>query len=52
MLVGLGYKEIEVSYPSASQTDFEFTRRLIETPNAVPEDVSLQVLSPCREDLI
>jgi 2-isopropylmalate synthase len=52
MLVGLGYKEIEVSYPSASQTNFEFTRRLIETPNAVPEDVCLQVLSPYREDLI
>ncbi|KFY79988.1 hypothetical protein V499_01094 [Pseudogymnoascus sp. VKM F-103] len=52
MLVGLGYKEIEVSYPSASQTDFEFTRRLIETPNSLPEDVCLQVLSPCREDLI
>lgn len=52
MLCDLGYKEIEVSFPSASQTDFDFTRRLIETPGAVPDDVALQVLSPCREDLI
>jgi len=52
MLVELGYKEIEVSFPSASQTDFDFTRRLVETPGVVPNDVWLQVLSPCREDLI
>lgn len=52
MLCELGYKEIEVAFPSASQTDFDFTRRLIETPGAVPDDVWLQVLSPCREDLI
>jgi 2-isopropylmalate synthase len=52
MLVALGYKEIEVSFPSASQTDFDFTRSLIETPDAVPDDVYLQVLSPCREDFI
>ncbi|KAI0886236.1 2-isopropylmalate synthase [Annulohypoxylon maeteangense] len=52
MLVDLGYKEIEVSFPSASQTDFDFTRRLVETPGAVPDDVWLQVLAPCREDLI
>ncbi|KEZ45795.1 hypothetical protein SAPIO_CDS1604 [Scedosporium apiospermum] len=52
MLCDLGYKEIEVSFPSASQTDFNFTRRLIETPGAVPGDVFLQVLSPCRPDLI
>ncbi len=51
MLVELGYKEIEVSFPSASDTDFNFTRRLIE-PGVVPKDVWLQVLSPCREDLI
>ena len=48
----LGYKEIEVSFPSASQTDFAFTRRLVESNDAVPEDVWLQVLSPCREDFI
>ena len=52
MLVSLGYKEIEVSFPSASQTDYDFTRTLIETPGAVPDDVYLQVLSPCREDFI
>ncbi|KAE8150885.1 hypothetical protein BDV25DRAFT_153619 [Aspergillus avenaceus] len=52
MLVDIGYKEIEVSFPSASQTDFDFTRRLVETPGVVPDDVCLQVLSPCREDLI
>lgn len=52
MLCNLGYKEIEVSFPSASQTDFDFTRRLIETPGATPDDVCIQVLSPCRPDLI
>jgi len=52
MLVELGYKEIEISFPSSSQTDFDFTRRLIETPGATPDDVWLQVLSPCREELI
>lgn len=52
MLVELGYKEIEISFPSASDTDFDFTRRVVETPEAVPDNVWLQVLSPCREDLI
>lgn len=52
MLVELGYKEIEVAFPSASQTDFDFTRRLVETPDVTPDDVWLQVLSPCREDFI
>ena len=52
MLVEVGYKEIEISFPSASETDYEFTRRLVETPNIVPNDVWLQVLSPCREELI
>lgn len=52
MLVQLGYKEIEVSFPSASDTDFDFTRRLIETPGVVPDDVAIQVLSPCRKELI
>jgi len=52
MLVGLGYKEIEISFPSASQTDFDFTRSLVESPTTVPDDVYLQVLSPCREDFI
>ncbi|KAI9932110.1 hypothetical protein ASPWEDRAFT_40057 [Aspergillus wentii DTO 134E9] len=49
MLVDIGYKEIEVSFPSASQTDFDFTQRVVK---ATPDDVWLQVLSPCREDLI
>ena len=52
MLVKLGYKEIEVSFPSASQTDFDFTQRLVQTPGIVPDDVWLQVLSPCRKELI
>ncbi|KAF2650635.1 2-isopropylmalate synthase [Lophiostoma macrostomum CBS 122681] len=52
MLVKLGYKEIEVSFPSASDTDFDFTRRLVTTPGAVPDDVWLQVLTPCRKELI
>jgi 2-isopropylmalate synthase len=52
MLVKLGYKEIEVSFPSASQTDFDFTQKLVNTPGAVPDDVWLQVLSPCRKELI
>ena len=52
MLVEIGYKEIEVSFPSASQIDFDFTRRLVEEPGLTPDDVCLQVLSPCREDLI
>ncbi|TKX19316.1 2-isopropylmalate synthase [Elsinoe australis] len=52
MLTKLGYKEIEVSFPSASDTEFDFTRRLVETPGIVPNDVFLQVLSPCRKELI
>ena len=52
MLVKLGYKEIEVSIPSASDTDWEFTRQLVDTPEAVPDDVWLQVLCPCRLELI
>ncbi|KAK6461143.1 alpha-isopropylmalate synthase [Scheffersomyces coipomensis] len=48
-LVEIGFKEIEVAFPSASQTDFDFTRFAVET---APADVSIQVLSPCREELI
>jgi len=51
MLVKLGFKEIEVGFPSASQTDFDFVRLLIEQ-NLVPDDVSLQVLTQAREPLI
>jgi len=49
--VELGYKEIEVSFPSASQTDFDFTRNLITAGHA-PDDVAIQVLSPCRKDFV
>lgn len=51
MLVSMGFKQIEVSYPSASVTDFNFTRKLIED-DIVPDDVYLQVLIPARIDLI
>jgi 2-isopropylmalate synthase len=50
-LVKTGFKEIEVGFPSASNTEFTFNRRLIEE-NRVPDDVSLQVLVQAREDLI
>src|SRR5271165_7302819 len=51
MLVKTGFKEIEVGFPSASNTEFTFNRRLIEEHRA-PEDVWLQVLVQAREDLI
>ena len=51
LLVRMGYKEIEVGFPSASQTDFDFVRSLIET-NAIPDDVTIQVLTQAREHLI
>src|SRR5467141_2825208 len=51
MLVRCGFKEIEVGFPSASNTEFTFNRRLIEEKHA-PDDVWLQVLVQAREDLI
>lgn len=51
MLVGIGFKEIEIGFPSASQIEFDFCRRLIEE-NLIPHDVSIQILCQCREDLI
>ncbi|MCA1696008.1 MAG: 2-isopropylmalate synthase, partial [Actinobacteria bacterium] len=51
LLVRMGYKEIEVGFPSASQADFDFVREII-LENAVPEDVRIQVLSQCRPELI
>jgi 2-isopropylmalate synthase len=51
LLVGMGYKEIEVGFPSASQTDFDFVRSLIEE-GAIPDDVTIQVLTQAREHLI
>jgi 2-isopropylmalate synthase len=50
-LVNCGFKEIEVGFPSASNTEFAFNRRLIEE-NRIPEDVTIQVLVQAREDLI
>jgi 2-isopropylmalate synthase len=50
-LVGMGFKEIEVGFPAASQTDFDFTRFLI-TSGRIPDDVSIQVLTQAREELI
>ncbi|RRD36408.1 2-isopropylmalate synthase [Leucobacter sp. OH2974_COT-288] len=51
LLVQMGYKEIEVGFPSASQTDFDFVRELI-TEGLIPEDVTIQVLTQAREHLI
>ncbi len=51
LLLDMGFKEIEIGFPSASQTDFDFARWCIEEGN-VPEDVSLQVLVQCRPELI
>jgi 2-isopropylmalate synthase len=51
LLVKIGFKEIEVGFPSASQIEFDFCRRLI-AENRIPADVSIQVLCQCRADLI
>jgi 2-isopropylmalate synthase len=51
LLVRMGYKQIEVGFPSASQTDFDFVRSLIEG-NLIPDDVTIQVLTQAREHLI
>ena len=51
LLVRMGYKEIEVGFPSASQTDFDFVRSLIES-GAIPDDVRISVLTQAREELI
>ena len=50
-LVGMGFKEIEVGFPSASQPDYDFVRQLIEE-DLVPDDVTIQVLVQCRPELI
>jgi 2-isopropylmalate synthase len=51
LLVRVGFKQIEIGFPSASQIEFDFCRRLIEE-NRIPSDVTIQVLVQCREELI
>lgn len=51
LIVAMGYKEIEIGFPSASQTDFDFVRKLI-TEDRIPDDVQISVLTQAREDLI
>jgi 2-isopropylmalate synthase len=51
LLIGMGFKEIEVAFPSASQTDFDFVRSIIES-GRIPDDVAIQVLTQCRPELI
>ncbi|KAJ8082472.1 2-isopropylmalate synthase (Alpha-isopropylmalate synthase) (Alpha-IPM synthetase) [Marasmius tenuissimus] len=51
LLVKIGFKEIEVAYPSSSEPEFQFVRSLIEN-NEIPDDVAIQVISPAREDLL
>src|SRR5574343_167736 len=51
MLCEIGFKEMEVAFPSASQTEFDFVRELIEGGH-IPEDVTIEVLSQAREHLI
>ena len=51
LLCEIGFKQIEIGFPSASQIEFDFCRRLIEE-NRIPDDVSVQVLVQCREELI
>ena len=50
LLVEIGFKEIEIGFPSASQIEFDFCRRLIEE-NRIPDDVSVQILVQAREEL-
>ncbi|GAA2335230.1 2-isopropylmalate synthase [Streptomyces kunmingensis] len=52
LLVRMGYKEIEVGFPSSGQTDFDFVRSIIEDPDAIPDDVTISVLTQAREELI
>ncbi|XPS81840.1 2-isopropylmalate synthase [Ascochyta lentis] len=52
LLVEIGFKEIEVAFPCSCKTDYDFVRHLVETKGLVPDDVTLQVITPCREDAI
>ncbi len=51
MLVNLGFKEIEVGFPSASQIEYDFLRQLVDR-KMIPDDVTIQVLVQCREHLL
>ncbi|MFD9321558.1 2-isopropylmalate synthase [Streptomyces sp. NPDC060053] len=51
-LVSMGYKEIEVGFPASGQTDFDFVRSIVEEEGAIPDDVTISVLTQAREDLI
>src|SRR5215471_18657616 len=51
LLVKLGFKEIEVGYPTSCQADWDFTRHVIER-EAIPDDVTIQVMTPIRDELI
>ena len=51
LLLKLGFKEIEIGFPSASQIEYDFLRKLVEE-NRIPDDVKVQVLTQCREELI
>ncbi|NKQ25642.1 2-isopropylmalate synthase [Streptomyces galbus] len=51
-LVAMGYKEIEVGFPASGQTDFDFVRSIVEEEGAIPDDVTISVLTQAREDLI
>ncbi|MEU5298843.1 2-isopropylmalate synthase [Streptomyces umbrinus] len=52
LLVKMGYKEIEVGFPASGETDFAFVRSIVEEPGAIPDDVTISVLTQAREDLI
>lgn len=52
LLVKMGYKEVEVGFPASGQTDFDFVRSIVEEPGAIPDDVTISVLTQAREDLI
>ncbi|MBP0459098.1 2-isopropylmalate synthase [Streptomyces montanisoli] len=52
LLVRMGYKEIEVGFPASGETDFNFVRSIIEDPDAIPDDVTISVLTQAREELI
>ena len=51
MLIRIGFKEIEVGFPAASETEYDFLRALIDG-NRIPNDVTVQVLTQCRDHII